>query len=451
MSTLDARKTLRPAVEPATPDWQALALRRQRRPRRLGGWLLLLGFAGFLTWAALAPLDNGVAVPATVVVSGNRQAVEHPSGGIVGRLWVREGDRVTQGQTLVSLEATRLRSEADILNVQHVAAFAEAARLEAERDGHGRIEYPEWLASTADVELLTVLELQRQLFDSRHAALQSELDGIEANLAGQRSLASGLESSLVQKRIRLEVLGEQRDNLRELAGEGYIPRNRLLEVEGSYAQIQSEIAADIGTLEQTRRQIDELRLRTTQRREEYQREVREALAQARLRGQELAGRLATTRFDLAHTQLRAPASGVVVGLVQHTEGGVVPPGGRLMEIVPEDEPLLVEGQLPVEQIDKVHPGLPVELAFTAFERSTTPRVPGEVTLVSADRLTDERSGEPYYRLQITVEAQELEGLGGDVLRAGMPVEAFVRTGERTLLNYLFKPLVDRARTAWGDA
>ncbi|PMR72842.1 HlyD family type I secretion periplasmic adaptor subunit [Billgrantia endophytica] len=451
MSTLDERKTLRPTMEPTTPDWQALAQRRQRRPRRLGGWLLLLGFAGFLTWAALAPLDNGVAVPATVVVSGNRQAVEHPTGGVVERLWVREGDSVTRGQTLVSLDATRLRSEADTLNVQHGAAFAEAARLEAERDGHERIEYPEWLASTADVELLTVLELQRQLFASRRAALRSELGGIEANLAGQRSLASGLESSLVQKRIRLEMLGEQRDNLRELASEGYIPRNRLLEVEGSYAQLQSDIAADIGTLEQTRRQIDELQLRTTQRRDEYQREVRDALAQARLRGQELAGRLATTRFDLAHTQLRAPMSGIVVGLALHTEGGVVQPGALLMEIVPEGEPLLVEGQLPVEQVDRVHAGLPVELMFTAFERSRTPRVSGEVTQVSADRLVDERSGLPYYRVYVEVAAEDLQVLGSEPLRAGMPVEAFVRTGERTLLNYLFKPLMDRARTAWGDA
>ncbi len=433
-----------------TPDWQAMAQRR-RRPRRLGGWLLLTGFVGFVVWAALAPLDNGVAVPATVVVSGNRQAVEHPSGGIVERLWVREGDRVTQGQVLVSLDATRHASEVDVLSGQYSATLAEIARLEAERDGLVSIEFPAELTAQADPELLTVLALHRQLFESRQASLASELAGLDASLAGQRAQASGLEASLTQKRLRLALLGEQRDNLRGLAEEGYIPRNRLLEIESQYAQLQGELVADRGTLEQTERQIDELSLRMTQRREEYQRDVREALTQARSRMRELAGRLTSAEFELAHTQLRAPTAGIVVGLAQHTEGGVVAPGGRLMEIVPEHEPLLVEGQLPVEQIDRVHAGLSVELAFTAFERSTTPRVPGKVAQVSADRLVDERSGEPYYRVQVEVAAQALEGLGSDVLRAGMPVEAFVRTGERTLLNYLFKPLLDRARTAWGDA
>lgn len=439
----------------ATPDWQALAMRRRRGPRRLGGWVLLTGFAAFVAWAALAPLDNGVAVPATVVVSGNRQAVEHPDGGIVERLWVREGDRVSRGQVLVSLDATRHASEVGVLRAQQGATLAEIARLEAERDGLTAIDYPAELLADTDAELQTVLVLHRQLFDSRRASLRSELEGLDANLAGQRARASGLEASLAQKRLRLGMLGEQRDNLRGLADEGYIPRNRLLEIEGNHAQLQAEIVADAGTLEQTRRQIDELRLRMEQRRDEYQREVRDALTQARLRARELTGRLATAEFELAHTQLRAPAEGIVVGLAQHTEGGVVQPGARLMEIVPEHEPLLVEGQLPVEQVDKVHAGLPVELAFTAFDRSRTPRVPGKVTQVSADRLIDERSGMPYYRIQVEVaprdlESLGLEGRGGDALRAGMPVEAFVRTGERTLLNYLFKPLMDRARTAWGE-
>lgn len=446
-----ASPAAKPHASSATPDWQALAMRRKRRPLRIGSWLLLGGLALFVSWAAWAPLDNGIAVPATVVVSGNRQAVEHPTGGVIGRLWVREGDQVTEGQTLISLDTTRLEHQASALRLQRASSLAETARLEAERDQLSTISMPADLMSSADMEVGTMLALQRQLFTSRRNAQTAEISGIEASLDGQRARAAGLESSMTQQRLRLSALGEQRNNLRELAADGYIPRNRLLEIENSYAQLQADIAAETGTLQQTRRQIDELQLRLTQRNEEYQRDVQELLSQSRLRAQELSSQLASTEFDLAHAEIRAPRSGTVVGLTQHTEGGVAQPGALLMEIVPQGEPLWVEGQLPVEQIDRVHAGLPVELAFTAFERSSTPRIPGVVSQVSADRLTNEQTGLPYYRMYVEVAADDLLPLGSQPLKAGMPVEAFVRTGERTLLNYLFKPLLDRARTAWGDA
>ncbi|MDL4863863.1 HlyD family type I secretion periplasmic adaptor subunit [Halomonas elongata] len=434
------------------PDWQALAMqRRRRRPRRLAAWMLLGGFALFVAWAAWAPLDNGIAVPATVVVSGDRQAVEHPVGGLVERLWVNEGDRVERGQVLVDLDSTRLRSEVEVLRTQHAVALAEIARLEAERDGHDQVIFPETLTANPDAAFATQLAQQRQLFTSRRAALNAELDGIAASLRGERAQAAGLEASLAQQRVRLAALGEQRDNLRQLADEGYVPRNRVLEIDADYAQLQAQVAVDGGNLTQTRQRIVELGLRRTQRLDEYRREVGEALSQATLRADELDGKLATGTFDLEHSRIRAPATGAVVGLTLHTEGGVVQPGELLMEIVPDGEPLIVEGQLPVERIDRVHPGLPVELMFTAFDRSRTPRLPGEVTQVSADRLVDEQTDMPYYRLRVAVSAETLSAHGVPPLKAGMPVEAFVRTGERSMLNYLFKPLWDRVRTAWGDA
>ncbi|OBX35936.1 type I secretion system membrane fusion protein PrsE [Halomonas elongata] len=224
--------------------------------------------------------------------------------------------------------------------------------------------------------------------------MNAELDGIAASLRGERAQAAGLEASLAQQRVRLAALGEQRDNLRQLADEGYVPRNRVLEIDADYAQLQAQVAADGGNLTQTRQRIVELGLRRTQRLDEYRREVGEALSQATLRADELDGKLATGTFDLEHSRIRAPATGAVVGLTLHTEGGVVQPGELLMEIVPDGEPLIVEGQLPVERIDRVHPGLPVELMFTAFDRSRTPRLPGEVTQVSADRLVDEQTDMP---------------------------------------------------------
>ncbi|MBF3216755.1 HlyD family type I secretion periplasmic adaptor subunit, partial [Pseudomonas aeruginosa] len=169
-----------------------------------------------------------------------------------------------------------------------------------------------------------------------------------------------------------------------------------------------------------------------------------------VRAEELRNRLASARFDLANSEVRAPVAGLVVGQEVFTEGGVIAPGQQLMEILPERQPLLVDARLPVEMVDKVRVGLPVELMFSAFSQSTTPRVEGEVTLVSADRLLDERSEAPYYRVRIRVGEEGVRRLAGLEIRPGMPVEAFVRSGERSLLNYLFKPLADRTHLALGE-
>ena len=223
--------------------------------------------------------------------------------------------------------------------------------------------------------------------------------------------------------------------LRQLASEGYVPRNRLLDSERLLAQVNGEIAGDLGSLGSTRRQILELRLRMAQRREKFQEEVRASLADAQVRAEELRNRLASARFDLANSEVRAPVAGLVLGQEVFTEGGVIAPGQQLMEILPERQPLLVDARLPVGMVDKVRVGLPVELMFSAFNQSTTPR--GQVTLVSADRLLDERGEAPYYRVRIRVGEEGVRRLAGLEIRPGMPVEAFVRSGERSLLNYLF--------------
>lgn len=413
---------------------------------RFGWWVLALGFGGFLAWAAWAPLDNGVAMPGIVVVTGERQAVDSIQGGVVSALLVAEGDTVQAGQTLVRLDDTRVRGEAHSLRAQLLAVSAREVRLRAERDGRDDLESPD-----ASADVIAAMEMERQLFASRRAALAGELASIQATLSGSRALAAGLEATLAHKRTQRALLREQLGSLRDLAREGYVPRNRVLELERSLAQLEGDIAADRGSLGQTRQQIAELAVRAQQRRDAFQREVRTDLAETRVQREQLTQKLDAARFDLAHSEIRAPASGTVVALAIHTVGGVVQPGARLMEIVPQDQPLVVEGRLPVESIDKVHAGLPVELMFTAFDASRTPRLEGAVTLVSADRFEDERGGRPYYRLRADVAPGQLRRIGDAPLQAGMPVEVFVRTGERSLLNYLFKPLLDRARLAWGDA
>lgn len=413
------------------------------------GWLLMLGgFLGFLGWAALAPLDKGVAVSGKVMVSGHRKVVQHPSGGIVERIDVRDGDKVVAGQVLIRLKETPLLGQAQSLRSQFYGSLASEARLNAERDGVASVSFPtELTALASEPEVASNLALQRQLFDSRRQALLLDQQGIDESIAGAEAQLRGVRDSQASKVLQRTALAEQLQGLRELAREGYIPRNRLLDSERVYAQVLGSISEDYGRIGQLQRQVLEMRLKIRQLAEEYQKEVRTQLADTRVRTEDLRNRLASAEFELANSQLRAPVAGIVVGLDVFTEGGVIKPGQALMEIVPQGEPLLVEARVPVELADKVHAGLPVELMFSAFSQSTTPRVAGEVMLVSADRQVDERTDEPYYTLRAQVTEAGMSQLAGLQIRPGMPVEAFVRTGERSMLNYLFKPLLDRTHMA----
>lgn len=413
------------------------------------GWLLMLGgFLGFLGWAALAPLDKGVAVSGKVMVSGHRKVVQHPSGGIVERIDVRDGDKVVAGQVLIRLKETPLLGQAQSLRSQFYGSLASEARLNAERDGVASVSFPtELTALASEPEVASNLALQRQLFDSRRQALLLDQQGIDESIAGAEAQLRGVRDSQASKVLQRTALAEQLQGLRELAREGYIPRNRLLDSERVYAQVLGSISEDYGRIGQLQRQVLEMRLKIRQLAEEYQKEVRTQLADTRVRTEDLRNRLASAEFELANSQLRAPVAGIVVGLDVFTEGGVIKPGQALMEIVPQGEPLLVEARVPVELADKVHAGLPVELMFSAFSQSTTPRVAGEVMLVSADRQVDERTDEPFYTLRAQVTEAGMVQLAGLQIRPGMPVEAFVRTGERSMLNYLFKPLLDRTHMA----
>ena len=317
--------------------------------------------------------------------------------------------------------------------------------MSAESEGLPAIAFgPELLA---DPDVANTLTLQRQLFQSRAQALATEQAGLRETIAGFEAQLRGTRASQASKVQQRAALSEQLQGLRELARDGYIPRNRLLDSERLYAQIDGAIAEDFGRIGQLQRQVLELRLRIRQLGEDFQKDLRTQLAETRTRSEDLRNRLASAEFELANSLVRAPASGVVVGLQVYTEGGVIKPGEALMDIVPQGEPLWVEARVPVQMIDKVHPGLPVELMFSAFNQSTTPRVAGEVTLVSADRQVDERTDEPYYTLRAQVSAAGMQQLDGVQIRPGMPVETFVKTGERSMLNYLFKPLLDRTHMA----
>ena len=420
---------------------------------KLGWWIVLLGVGSFLLWAIWAPLDKGVPLSATVAKESNRKAVQHLAGGTVDDILVREGDVVKAGQVLVRMNGVQAKSQADITRAQYFNARATEARLRAELENRKSVALPPALAPyKADARVVAVMALQNQLLSSRQSALQSELGAFDENMAGLKVQTQGLQESRDSKKQQMAILKEQLDNMRDLAKDGYVARSRLLEIERTYAQTSGMLSEDIGNIGRAQRQVMEMSLRRSQRTQEYQKEVRSTLSDAEREAEALSARMTALDYELANAEVKAPVDGTVVGLNIFTRGGVVPAGFRLMDLVPTDDPLIVEGQLPVNLVDKIHAGLPVELIFSAFNANSTPHVPGVVTQVSADRTVDERTGAAYYKLKAKVTPEGAKVIAAKKLdiRSGMPVELFIKTGERTMMSYLLKPLFDRAKTSMTE-
>ncbi|MEQ9900644.1 HlyD family type I secretion periplasmic adaptor subunit [Pectobacterium punjabense] len=436
------------ASEISEENMNQMARRDEKRAVRLGWLLVLAGFGGFLLWALFAPLDKGVMVNGSVVISGNRKVVQHNQGGIVDKIQVKDGDKVEVGQILLTLNEVDARSASEGLDGQYLQLVAREGRLLAEQQRLNDMVMTPRLQPLAErPEMNAITALQRDLLHSRQQSLKLEAEGMRTSIAGMEASLSAQHQVIASKQKQRETLEQQLQGLRSLAAENYVPRNKMLENERLLAQLNGDIAQLAGDINRTRRDIEQQTLLIAQRQQEYDKEVNGELAEVQALLSDVGSKKEKADFNLANIQMRAPVSGTVVGLKVFTEGGVIAPGQTLLEIVPDDQPLQVDARLPVELVDKVWPGLAVELQFVAFNQSTTPRVAGTVELLSADRLLDERDGSPYYSLRVMVDDAGKRALEGLEVKPGMPVQGFVRTGERSFVNYLFKPLMDRLHLA----
>lgn len=420
---------------------------------RLGWIIVLLGVGGFLLWALLAPLDKGVPLNGFVAKESNRKAVQHLSGGTVQQILVKDGDVVKAGQVLVRMNPVIAQSAYDMTDGQYLTSRATEARLIAERDGKATITFPPVLmARKSEPRVAELMTLQSQLLASREGSLRNELGSVDETIAGLKIQIKGLQDSKAAKLEQVALLKEQLGGMRDLAKEGYVARNRLLDLERTYAQLNGAISEDIGNIGRSQAQVLELTLRKAQRTQDYQKEVRTMLSDTQKEAEALGARLDAQRFELNNVEVKAPVDGTVMNLAVFTNGGVVGPGARMMDIVPSDDPLIVEGQLAVNLVDKVHAGLPVELMFSAFNSNRTPHIAGEVEQVAADRTVDEKTGAPYYKVRVKVTKQGQKMIAEHHLNIipGMPVEVFVKAGERTMMNYLLKPLFDRAKSSMSE-
>ena len=418
---------------------------------RMGWWIVLGGVGGFLLWAIFAPLDQGVAISGIVEVATNRKEIQYQPGGIVEAILVKEGDTVKAGQVLVRMNDTQTKSQAEMSRTQYSSDLAVEARLEAERDGRTRLQFsPELLAHQGEAPVKDDMALQQQLFGARRSALQNELSAMDENIAGLEQQAAGLELARSSRAQQLQYLTEQIDNMRDLVKEGYVAKSRFLDLQRNQAEVNGIMAEESGRLGYTQRQVAEMKLKKSQRLEDYQKEVHQQLTDVEKEVGMIRHRLASQDFEQRNTEVKSPVDGTVVDLKVFTVGGVVSPGVPMMEVVPSHDALIIEGKIPLELIDKMHPGLEVDMTFPAFNRNTTPHVPGRVTEISADRLTDQKTGQSYYTMRAEVTEKGVRLLGNLQVRPGMPVEAFIKTGNRTMMSYLLKPLFDRIKTSMSE-
>ncbi|SEO20987.1 membrane fusion protein, protease secretion system [Duganella sp. CF517] len=443
-----------PASEVIAHDVEPLTVNTDARAASRIGWLIVvLGMGGFVLWASLAPLDKGVPLQGYVAKEGNRKAVQTQGGGTIQDILVHDGDVVKAGQLLVRLNSVQASAQVETSRAQYFAARSSEARLLAERDGLAKVAFPPALeADRNDPRVQTNYALQQQLFTSRRASLQSQLSAMDENIAGLNQQLKGLQESRDSKKTQLAILKEQLDNMRSLATDGYIARNRMLDLDRTYVQISGAMSEDVGNIGRARSQVLELQMKRSQALSDYQKEVRTQLADTQREAEALMSRISGQNFDVANTELKSPVDGVVVGQNVFTKGGVVGAGAKLMEIVPSDDAMVVEGQLAVNLVDKVHVGLPVELIFSAFNTNRTPHIPGTIIQVSADRTVDEKTGAAFYKVRAKVDKDGAQLIAAKKLQiqSGMPVEMFVKTGERTMMSYLLKPVIDRSHSSMSE-
>jgi protease secretion system membrane fusion protein len=423
----------------------------ESRPLRWGMWTLAFGFGGFLLWAGLAPLDAGVNAPGTVVVASRTKTIQHQFGGTVERILVDEGAKVKKGQLLIQLNSTDARSQLNIVKAQFISAKAMEGRLLAERAGAAKVTYDPSLDAFGDDPNVKAAEaLQNQLFTTRRANLKSEIGMLQEQVAGLSEQLKGFQSLLASRQSQSKWMKDELSGIRDLAKDGYVPKNRMFQLERSAADIDGSLADTVARIGQARNSISETKLRILSTQQQYQKEVETQLAEDMKEAQAAFDRVKALTYQVNSMDIRSPIDGVVNGLAIHTVGGVIQPGFHIMDIVPENEPLIVEARVSTDKVNKIAVGKEVDINFPALDRRTTPSIPGTVMTISADSQVEQRTGVAFYLAQVKVTKEGMKLIGKQQIMAGMPAALVIKTGERSLLSYLIKPLYDSVKSAFTE-
>jgi len=428
---------------------QALpAIRRQLRVGMAAAIVLIGGLGG---WAATTELAGAVIAPGAVVVDSNVKKVQHPSGGVVGELHVREGHPVKAGQILVRLDETVTRANLAIVVKNLTELTARQARLEAERDGSQILSFPDELERrSSDFIVAAVLRGERTQFEVRRAGRAGQKAQLNERIGQVQEQIRGMTEQVTAKHREIELIHQELEGVRQLWRSKLVPIYRVTALERDAARLHGERGALISSIAEAKGKISETALQILQIDQDLRSEVGKELGEIRAKISELVEKRIAAEDQLMRIDIRAPQDGRVHQLSVHTVGGVISPGDPIMLIVPESDPLLVEARIAPQDIDQLRVGQQALLRFAAFNLRTTPELNGEVLGVGADVTQDAKTGAAFYTLRISLPDREIARLDGLKLVPGMPVEAFIQTGERTALSYLVKPISDQIKKAWRE-
>lgn len=441
---------MKPSLHALPTDVQPIEVGSNARPAKklqpghIGFWALGIGFGLFLLWAAFAPLNEGVPSAGYVSLDTKRKSVQHLSGGIIKEILVKEGQQVKAGDLLLRMDDAGARANLEAIRQRYLGLRAMQGRLLAEQTNASTIQWhPDLKEAAKDPLIRQQMATQQQLMNARRAALAADLQALEEARQGQNEMIRSYGNVLKSRQSQQALVREEYDNTKGLVAQGYAPRNRQLELERALADISASMADLQGNIQRAQRAMSEMGQRAILRQQEYRKEVETQLSDVTREVLSDAEKIKAIRDEFARTEVRSPASGQVVGLAFQTAGGVIPPGQKIMDIVPEDDSLLLETQVPPHMIDRISKGQMVDARFASFAHSPQLVVQGEVQSISADLLTDAHTGTAYFLARVAVTAEGRKKLGKHQLQPGMPVDVIFKGGERSLLTYLLHPLTKR--------
>ncbi|PQP01666.1 HlyD family type I secretion periplasmic adaptor subunit [Pseudomonas frederiksbergensis] len=409
-----------------------------RKIRRLGFGIVLMTFGVFGTWAAVAPIDGAAYAPGVVTVQAYRKTVQHLEGGIVKEVLAHDGDIVKQDDPLIILDDAQLRSEYEMTRSQLIAARAMEARLKAERDNLPVIGF-DVMADSDSQRGAEARQGETQVFNARRGSRLGQISVLKERIGQLNQQIKGLEAMIgVKGQLNKSYSGEIVE-LTDMLSQGFVDKQRLLEQQRKLEMVKSELADHRSTITKTRLQINETQLQILQVDKDFNADVAKQLADVQTKIYDLQEKASALEDRLSHIIIRAPESGMVIGMTVHTIGGVVRPATPLLDIVPSVSELVIEAQVAPVDIDRIAIGKRADIRFGAFNSATTPVIEGEVIGVSADRLVNEKTGTSYYLARVRVTEAGVRALGDRKLLPGMPADVLIITGQRTLLQYLMQP------------
>jgi HlyD family secretion protein len=416
-----------------------------------GGLIVLLLAVGVGGWASTTQIAGALIAQGSIVVDSNVKKVQHPTGGVVGKLNVQDGDRVRAGDILVQLDDTITRANLAIVTKGLDELGARKARLEAERDGTESVSFPANLLARGDEPSVAVaVANERKLFELRRSARLGQKAQLKQRISQLQDEILGLSAQQEAKAREITLINKELEGVRELWKNNLVQITRLTALERDGARVEGERAQLVASVAQAKGKITETELQIIQIDQDLSSEVAKDMREVDAKFGEFVERKVTAEDQLKRIDLRAPQDGIVLESKVHTVGGVIPAGDTIMQIVPESDNLLVEAKVNPHDIDQVQIGQSAVLRFSAFNLRTTPEINGTITRISADTTTDQRTGQTYYTTRIAMTKSEIARLGDIKLIPGMPVEAFVQTGERTVMSYLMKPLHDQFMRAFRE-